>query len=84
MKHNTSNNNIIEMHMLRDEIRMLRNEMRNRFDILEKKIVNNNTNCNSSDAGSGIDKSSVSRGIVEECGVGSTTFSCIIKRGRIS
>jgi len=64
MKHNTlNNNNIIEMHMLRDEISMLRNEMRNRFDILEKKKVDTSTI--SSDTVSGIDISTVSQGIVE-------------------
>ena len=62
VKHDTNNNNI-EMHMLRDEIRMLRNEMRNRFDILEKK---DNDSTNSSDTGSGIDISTFSRGIVED------------------
>ena len=68
---NNDNNNSIEVCMLlRDEIRILRNEMMNRFDMLEKKYNNNNSHidCNTN---SGIsvstDADGIKEGVVPSC-----------------
>ena len=68
---NNNNNNIEVCMLLRDEIRILRNEMMNRFDVLEKKYNNNNSHidCNTNSIGIIVstDADGIKDGVLPSC-----------------